>query len=190
MEQLKTWFTKQEPQFKRKLFLLVGLIVAIAGVYFSQNSQPIVNEAESSTAYFQAPSGSIFIHVVGEVNTPGLYELKVGSRVQDALDLAGGMTELAVQSSVNLARMLSDGEQIVVLSSDQLSNSAEGIGYISLNRASQDQLESLSGVGPALAGRILEYRKSHGSFSDLSELREVSGIGAKLFESISKQLTL
>ena len=66
----------------------------------------------------------------------------------------------------------------------------QGQGFISLNRASASQLESLSGVGPALAGRIIEYREKIGSFADLTQLREVSGIGQKLFDSLSKQLSL
>jgi competence protein ComEA len=190
MDQLKSWYSAQSPQAKKQMLLGIGLVALLAGIYFSQTTKHEPAVSPSLGAFSQEVGGALFIHVVGEVNEPGLFELKVGSRVQDALTAAGGLTENAVQGSVNLARMLSDGEQIVVLSVDQMAGSGESSGYISLNQATQEQLESLSGVGPALAGRILEYKKANGSFSDLDQLREVSGIGAKLFESISKELTL
>lgn len=190
MDQLKSWYSEQSPQARKRLALGLVLIALLAGVYFSQSTKQEPSEPLSLGAFSQEVGGQIFIHVVGEVKEPGLFELSAGSRVQDALTAAGGITENAVQGSVNLARMLSDGEQIVVLSLDQMAVAGTDSGFISLNQATQEQLESLSGVGPALAGRILEYKKANGSFSDLDQLREVSGIGAKLFESISKELTL
>jgi competence protein ComEA len=135
-------------------------------------------------------SGEIFVHVAGEVKKPGLYALSVGSRVEDAIELAGGMTKSAFEQSVNLARMVSDGEQIVVLDKSRVSTGAANAEFISLNSATMEQLESLPGVGPAMAARIIEYRESIGSFSDLTQLKEVSGIGDKLYAKISQALTL
>jgi competence protein ComEA len=85
--------------------------------------------------------------------------------------------------------MVSDGEQIVVLAKGQIASGSSG-GFISLNSADQEQLESLPGVGPSLASAIIEYRSQIGSFADLEQLREVSGIGPKLFAKIITQLTL
>lgn len=135
-------------------------------------------------------SSQIFVHVAGEVKKPGLYGIEVGSRVEDAIALAGGMTSSAFEQSVNLARMVSDGEQIVVLDKSQVSSGGTSSQFISLNNATVEQLESLPGVGPAMASRIIELRESIGSFSDLSQLKDVSGIGDKLYAKISKDLTL
>jgi competence protein ComEA len=138
----------------------------------------------------QSIQGEIFVHVAGEVAKPGLYALSVGSRVEDAIEKAGGMTGSAFEQSVNLARMVSDGEQIVVLNRSQVSTGAKASSFVSLNNATLEQLESLPGVGPALAKRIIDHRTEIGSFSDLSQLREVSGIGEKLYAKISQHLTL
>jgi competence protein ComEA len=99
------------------------------------------------------------------------------------------MTKSAFEQSVNLARMVSDGEQIVVLDKSQIAGGGSASEFISLNNASAEQLESLPGVGPSLAARIIEHRNSIGSFSDLTQLRDVAGIGEKLYAKISVLLT-
>jgi competence protein ComEA len=104
-----------------------------------------------------------------------------------AIDAAGGMTKDAQAASVNLARTLTDGEQLTVLSTTMVSASG---GKISLNQASADDLDALPGIGPALSQRIVEYRATIGSFQSIEELTEVSGIGPKLFAKIRDQLTL
>lgn len=143
---------------------------------------------DSSDAVVTAPATvTVFVHVVGEVIRPGIYELAAGSRVADAVAAAGGITETALDSSVNLARVLSDGEQIFVRS--QFTTEADDP-IVSLNRASAKSLESLPGVGPALAARIVEWRDRNGSFSAIEQLLEVSGIGAKLFENLKDLVTL
>ena len=189
MEKLRSWWVELNPRLRKQLLMAFGIVGLLAGVLLSQNSQSELADFKEQPSSITKISGEIFVHVVGEVENPGLYELSGGSRVPDAIAFAGGMTGEAVQDSVNLARMLSDGEQVVVLAKSQMAGD-QGQGFISLNRASASQLESLSGVGPALAGRIIEYREKIGSFADLSQLREVSGIGQKLFDSISKQLSL
>ncbi|MEI7452695.1 MAG: helix-hairpin-helix domain-containing protein [Actinomycetes bacterium] len=132
-------------------------------------------------------TGEVVVHVAGDVRKPGLQHLPVGSRVADAIHAAGGVSNSKAENSVNLARVLIDGEQIMVgvgpqqASSDQQYSSAQGsgspIGKVSVNSASQQQLETLPGVGPSLAQRILEYRIANGAFHSIDELDEVSGIG-------------
>lgn len=189
MSQIIEWF-QALPQLSR-VKLLAGIIAIglVAGFLFSQGRmQDSASVLEPDG--LKISSGTLFIHVVGEVANPGLYELKFGARVEEAIQLAGGFSKDAVASSVNLARMLSDGEQVVVLSQSQLSAMPSEGGFISLNSASQAQLEELPGVGPALAGRIIAYREQIGSFSEVSQLQEVSGIGSKVFAAISEKLTL
>lgn len=187
MDSLKHWFLGLSSKQRTKFGFALVALVAI-GFWFANQQSKLPVEAATEEASVSV-SGVIQVHVVGEIAQPGLYELPLGSRVQDAIAAAGEFTDDAIQHSVNLARVLSDGEQLVVLGPDDLMTGSSG-GLISLNRATEDQLDELPGVGPALASRILEYRQSLGSFSDIRQLREVSGIGEKLFAKIKDLVTL
>lgn len=148
---------------------------------------------------------SLYIHVVGEVNLPGLYELKAGSRALAAVEAAGGATAGAVLSGLNLARPLVDGEQLVVPDAEGAQRAlASGIagaspeagtstgngGLVSLNSADQSAFETLPRVGPALAQRIIDWRSANGGFQSVEQLLNVSGIGQKTFEQLSNLVTL
>ncbi len=140
-------------------------------------------------------NAKLYVHVVGLVVNPGIYELESGSRLFEAIFAAGGFAKGADQSSVNLARQLSDGEQVVVTSIGVLAGSASqpvvnGTPLVSLNRGSQTELESLPRVGPALASRIIDWRSANGGFKSIRDLLKVSGIGQKMFAAIEKQVTL
>lgn len=137
------------------------------------------------------PSAVVFVHVVGEVVTPGIVELPAGARVTDALDKAGGLTAAADSASINLARIVTDGEQIVVARRGATSASAGMVGgKVSINRADVDALDSLPGIGPAIAGRIVDYREAHGPFTSIEAIDSVPGIGAALLEGIRDLVTL
>ena len=157
----------------------------------------------------QAASGikvpELYVHVVGEVKTPGLYVLDSGARLVDLIALAGGFTRQADQGSVNLARTLTDGEQVFVLNRAAMGSANAGVsslnsstgqisalpgGRISLNRASESELESLPRVGPALAQRIVDWRTANGGFKNLTDLLKVAGFGDKMFAAIKSQVTL
>ena len=193
MQKILNWLTALTVSQRVVVASLVIAVLYLLGTSFSSESQAnkldlsYVGEATSQSNLI---SSMIFVHVAGEVKKPGLYALSVGSRVEDAIELAGGMTKSAFEQSVNLARMVSDGEQIVVLDKSRVSTGAANAEFISLNSATMEQLESLPGVGPAMAARIIEYRESIGSFSDLTQLKDVSGIGDKLYAKISQALTL
>jgi competence protein ComEA len=144
-------------------------------------------------------AATIYVHVVGEVIAPGIYELDSGSRIVDLIFAAGGFGENADQSSVNLAREVADGEQVVVFKVGDATNSIQGsarpglpIGepQISLNRGTQAELEQLPGVGPALAGRMIDWRTANGGFKKKEDLLNISGIGEKLFSAIKNEVTL
>jgi competence protein ComEA len=135
------------------------------------------------------------VHVVGQVKRAGLYVLDSGARVADAILAADGFTRFADEASVNLARLLSDGEQIAVArqSSDGSASQTmtnESTPLINLNRATEQQIEGLPGVGPTLAGRIVDWRIANGGFKTKADLQKVSGIGEKLFAQLKDLVSL
>lgn len=180
-----SWFKQQSPLKRWQLAIAGLLVILVIGFSLSDSQQP----KESRPGVFEPLQfeSSISVHVVGEVINPGLYELPVGAKAQQAIAAAGGLTEKAQQASINLARTLSDGEQLFVLSIDM---AQAGSGKLSLNQVTAEQLEQLPGIGPALSQRIIEHRTKLGSFRSVEELTEVSGIGPKLFAKIRDQLTV
>lgn len=150
--------------------------------------------------------GRLLVHVAGAVRRPGLVQLPAGSRVADAVDAAGGPTARAQPASVNLARPLVDGEQVVVLrrgdpgagsvASGQgpvpgapAAPGAAG-GPVDLNTATLEQLDGLPGIGPVLAQRILDWRTANGRFSSVDELGEVNGIGEVTLGELRQAVTV
>jgi competence protein ComEA len=125
------------------------------------------------------PIADVVVHVAGRVKEPGLIRLPAGSRVADAIEAAGGAVKSRDLDSVNLARVLVDGEQI------QVGVAAEsGDGGININSASASELEDLPGVGPVLAQRIVEWRTANGPFTSIDDLGQVSGIGTSVLEQV------
>jgi competence protein ComEA len=134
----------------------------------------------------------LFVHIVGEVRTPGMYQLPLGARLVDAVFAAGGLTADADNSSVNLARELSDGEQVIVFKVGEEGSegaSSQGV-LISINRAGDKQLEELPGIGPALAARIIAWREANGGFKSKNDLLKVSGIGESILAGFIDLITL
>lgn len=135
---------------------------------------------------------AVVVHVVGQVRTPGLVTLSSGARVADAVAAAGGALSSADLGAVNLARLVADGEQVRVPSPGETlpaalsGGSAGGAvgGVVDLNTAGTDELESLPGIGPVLAERIVDWRTGHGRFASVDDLGEVSGIGEKLLAGL------
>ena len=137
----------------------------------------------------------IFVDVTGAVNNPGVYTLTGRSRVIDAIKAAGDSAPGADLSTINLARVLNDGEQIyvdstVVNSSGQRVSKKVSSGPININRATLRQLDALDGIGPVIAGRIIDYRKKNGSFLTIDDLQKVSGIGAAKFAQIKSKVRI
>ncbi len=147
-------------------------------------------------------SPTAFVHVVGQVKNPGLYELPAGSRLVDAVAAAGGFTDSADQAALNLAQVVQDGQQVVVAAQGAAEASADPAGSegapggsrsagsvgpggrVDLNSADAAALQTLDGIGPALAARILAYRAAHGGFRSVNDLQNVTGIGPKKFAAI------
>ena len=184
-----------EIPFDRRRVLAVGvvalLVLVIAGRVLSRPARPVVPPpVRVSAAASHAPAPMLFVNVVGAVRRPGLYRLKDGSRVADAVSRAGGPTQKAQIELVNLAARIGDGEQIVVprrgLASPSATASGGAVtaGPVHLNSATLDQLDALPGVGPVTAQKILDYRQQHGAFGSVDELDAISGIGPARLEQL------
>jgi len=202
------------------LTLIAGGLAGAALVWFlavprGEAVQPLAVTAPQTQLATPAPTtsgaggvaaagtqGVVVIDVQGAVRRPGVVELDAGSRVVDALAAAGGVTRAAVTTSLNLAQVLTDGIQVVVPnkhsnpaspavggSSAAGTGSASG-GLVNLNSATLEQLDSLPGIGPVLAQRILDYRTQHGPFSSINQLTDVSGIGDATFADLEPLVTV
>lgn len=152
----------------------VVALAALAGLWFGSEPEPPPTLRVSTSAALS----EITVHVAGEVMAPGLVRIPAGSRVADAIAAAGGFTDLAEPTSLNLAASVIDGQQVVVGGPGA---SVVPDGKLSLNQASATDLEALAGVGPVLAARIVSHRAAHGPFAAIEDLLDVPGIGeAKL----------
>ncbi|WKZ48770.1 MAG: helix-hairpin-helix domain-containing protein [Anaerolineales bacterium] len=142
----------------------------------------------------------IVVHITGAVPRPGVYALPKGARVQDAISAAGGFLADADKTGINLAQLLEDGEQLdipfgegasLVIPTPEVENVDPGeTELININTASQFQLESLPGIGPTTAQKIIDYREENGPFSTIEEIMDVSGIGPGTFERIKDLITV
>jgi competence protein ComEA len=142
-----------------------------------------------------SPQALIAVHVTGAVASPGVYRLQSGSRAEDAVVLAGGLTEDADAASLNLAARLADGQQLVVRpklagAAERSSAADAGGGRINLNLASIAELDTLPGVGPALAQRIVERRQRSGPYESVEQLRDERILPGSTYERVRDRLTV
>jgi competence protein ComEA len=173
---------------------LVALVVAarqLAGTGASR-----VEPSASIAVAEPAPRARLVVHVVGAVRRPGLYRLTDGSRIADAVRRAGGATRKADLALVNLAAPLADGAQVVVPRRAPPAGSVAApagpplpAGKLSLNRATEEELDALPGVGPTTAQKILAYRQQHGAIASVDELDAVPGIGPARLEQLRELVT-
>jgi competence protein ComEA len=187
--------------FSPPLAVLVGAIIACAAVAISL--LPITRSEDGDVIIIANPTVSeVVVEIRGEVRAAGVYRLPEDARVGDLLEAAGGANENADLTSLNLARRLVDAEQIVILprrsatplGPDKVapgSDSPQGVTYrVNINTASSAELESLPGIGPVIADRIVEYRINHGPFTDISDLTRVDGISDNLLADIRSLITV
>ena len=187
------------------VLLGLGIAVLVSTLGSHGTTQSLTAGAQPSgptstrTAATKAGTGSsasIFVHVIGEVEHPGLFTLRDGDRVVDAIAAAGGFTDTADQAQVNLARFVSDGEQLVVPvvgAAPPVAGAAGagvGGGKVNLNTADLTTLETLPRVSPAMAQRIIDWRTSKGRFSSVEDLMSVTGVGDKTFEQLKDLVTV
>ena len=181
------------------LLLLVGV-----GGLFSKKEEDVEELAVVETTVLAEKTevsttqeAVIFVDIKGAVKNPGVYQMKSGDRVKDALDAAGGLTDEADSQKVNLAQRVEDqmvivvpkvGEEVTEIPAGVTSKEAAKDGKVNINTATVEELKTLKGVGEKKAEAIIEYRKKNGSFQTKEDLMKVRGIGKKLFESFQERI--
>ena len=202
MEQLRTafesfsqwWFDLHFSRNQKRALAAIAAIVLVISIFIVARGNSEMQAAPEIVPVVIAEP-EIFVDVAGAVNSPGVYTLAGNSRVIDAIKAAGDSAPGADLSTINLARVLNDGEQIYVdstvvnTSGKRLSKKAPS-GPININRATARQLDALDGIGPVIAGRIVEYRRVHGSFLTVDDLQKVSGIGPAKFAQLKSKVRI
>ena len=179
------------------------LLVAVGGLLPKKEEAVEESEAVVTTVLAEKTEESttleavIFVDIKGAVKKPGIYQMKVGDRVKDAIDAAGGLTAEADSQKVNLAQRVEDqmvivvpkvGEEAETIPAGETRKEAAKDGKVNINTATVEELKTLKGVGEKKAEAIIEYRKKNGSFKTKEDLMKVRGIGKKLFESFQERI--
>lgn len=200
---------------KNVLYSLVGVMAgfALAGLLLFISRAPAGEPIMLQPAPTKEP---IAVHIIGAVPRPGLYEFAEGARIQDAINAAGGLLTSANVETINLAALLEDGQQLsipykageepsvtsedgsttdddsLVLPGSTETPDASGtdIELVNINTASVEELDSLDGIGPTIAQRIIDYREENGPFQTIEDILNVSGIGPSTFDQIKDQITV
>lgn len=158
------------------------VILSILGYYLLPKDEIVVIEDPDT------PEEYIFVHVDGCINNPGIHKIKYGTRLYEAIEIAGGETEDADLSRVNLASILSDEQKVVIPSKVVVSDEVEESSIVNINTASKSKLTALSGVGESTADKIIKYREDNGYFNTIEDLMNVPGIGPSKFEALKDDI--
>jgi competence protein ComEA len=178
---------------KRGLAMIAGLIVVITALFVMRGSSQEVVAAPVPLEIESMAQQTLMVDVAGAVVNPGVYSLPLNARVVEAIKAAGGLKKGADTSDINQARILKDGEQIYVYPASTRSGGTSRAairknGPIMINRATVKDFESLDGIGPVLANRIVTYRKTNGPFTAIEDLLKVPGIGQNKFAQFKEKL--
>jgi competence protein ComEA len=196
LDQLSNWWgdLHYSSLQKRGLAIIAGLVVAITALFVMRGSSQEVIAAPAPLEIESISMQTLMVDVAGAVVNPGVYSLPLNARVVEAIKAAGGLKKGADTSDINQARILKDGEQIYVYPAALSGNggvsrpAVRKNGPIMINRATVKDFESLDGIGPVLANRIINYRKSNGPFTAIEDLLKVPGIGQSKFAQFKEKL--
>ncbi|MFC1571761.1 helix-hairpin-helix domain-containing protein [Candidatus Margulisiibacteriota bacterium] len=198
---------------REQQLMILGLVLVIVSglgvmtfrrfIGSADASEEILIETPKTIQHSQVlPRAEIIVHVTGAVEREGVYKLKQGDRIIDALELSGGASPLANLSSINLAEKVKDGQKVIIPAKritvvrgsgnpvNRKSGTASSSGKVSINSASEKDLCKVRGVGPTTAKRIVEYRSSNGPFSKIEDIMKVKSIGKSKFGKIKGQIIL
>lgn len=174
------------------IVLVLLIVVTKFGLAVNKNNIEINLDNENSTLDVEIEKeDDILVHISGEVNKPGVYELNLNSRLDDLVELSGGLTSEADVTRVNLARLLEDGLKIHIPSENNTVEETQLNGRLTLtdfNQLSAKELETIDGIGEVISKRIVDYREENGSFTKISDLLNVNGIGDSKLEQIKKNI--
>lgn len=200
-------------KFDKKLLIsiiLLGVILCVALYFFTKEGESSIDlnnlYVSSNNILTEDKLEEIIIHIDGEVLNPGIIKLAAGSRIADAIEKSGGLTDNANISNVNLAYQLSDGQKVHIPNVNETdeneitqhdagtniikSGDDKKAGTININTATQSELESLSGIGSSTAAKIIDYRNKNGKFKNIQDIMNVSGIGEAKFNSIKDYISI
>lgn len=181
--------------------LTLFFLVVFSGCENNKNSVSLESENETKTRQEIATEAKdLYVYVTGAVKKPGVYAVKQGSRVFEVIEKAGGMTKAAKKDCINQAETVADSQNIKIITKKQykklISNEKNqnndnktGSGKININSADVAELTGLSGIGEAKAKAIIQYRNENGNFTNIEDIKKVSGIGDALFKKISNEIT-
>lgn len=195
------------PMYKKSLLVLfcIALFASVSTFYYlytQEDTTPIITDNTQTQIQDKQEDITITVYVSGEVNSPGLVELPSDSRIADAIKACGDFTPLADKAKINLAQKLTDGMQIQVNSKTPVNNSNEQVNdtnsnspnnnsssnLININTATKEDLDTLPGIGPATAQKIIDYRQEHGNFSSIEDIKNVKGIGEAKFSKMQDKI--
>lgn len=195
------------PMYKKSLLVLfcIALFASVSTFYYlytQEDTTPIITDNMQTQTQYKQEDTTITVYVSGEVNSPGLVELPSDSRIADAIKACGDFTPLADKAKINLAQKLTDGMQIqvsskapVIKSNEQVNdtnsnspNNNSSSNLININTATKEDLDTLPGIGPATAQKIIDYRQEHGNFSSIEDIKNVKGIGEAKFSKMQDKI--
>lgn len=191
----------------KTIVIIIVIFICIIGIYkYIKNDQDIINISKVYTDEKVDDNKSdieqknkIVVHIDGEVKNKGVYTIDSESRLNDLVNLAGGLTELADISKINLAKKISDGEKIYIYAigeeisikkEDEINIYNDGNSKININTANKEELKKLPGVGDSTADKIINYRNKNGFFEQIEDIQNVSGIGESKFENIEELICI
>jgi competence protein ComEA len=178
------------------VYAAIAVVVVVLGArYLRSSSAPATPPPAARVERPPAASAGPTVHVAGAVRRPGVYRLRPGARVDDALREAGGAKARADLGAVNLAAKAEDGRQVLVPERPRAGAAPAAVGSattpgqpLDLNTATLEQLDTLEGIGPGLAGAIIDFREENGGFGSVDELAQVPGIGERRMASLREQV--